>query len=60
MMNIGCSVFIPLNTPHDPDADLKVLFEAVNEFDKANKEMAKKVFQGHIIQNQAKRWSASD
>jgi len=43
----------------EPDGDLKLMFEAVDQFDADDKQMAKKVIQGLIIQNQTKRWSAS-
>lgn len=41
-----------------PDADLKLEFEALSQFDPEEKAIAKKVLQGLIIQHQAKRWTA--
>lgn len=40
-----------------PDEDLKLEFEALNQFDAEEKAIAKKVLQGLIIQHQAKRWT---
>ncbi|MCU7861578.1 MAG: helix-turn-helix transcriptional regulator [Candidatus Thiodiazotropha sp. (ex Lucinoma kastoroae)] len=40
-----------------PDEDLKLEFEALNQFDAEEKAIVKKVLQGLIIQHQAKRWS---
>ncbi len=42
-----------------PDADLKLEFEALCQFDQEEKTIAKKVLQGLIIQHQAKRWSSA-
>lgn len=41
-----------------PDADLMLEFEALNQFDAQEKEVARKVLQGLIIQHQAERWSS--
>lgn len=42
-----------------PDADLKLEFEALSQFDPEEKAIAKKVLQGLIIQHQAKRWTSA-
>lgn len=42
-----------------PDEDLKMEFEALNQFDAEEKAIAKKVLQGLIIQHQAKRWTSA-
>ncbi len=41
-----------------PDADLVLEFEALSQFDAQEKEVARKVLQGLIIQHQAERWSS--
>ena len=40
-----------------PGDDLKLEFEALNQFDDEEKAIARKVLQGLIIQHQAKRWT---
>ena len=42
-----------------PDADLKLEFEALSQFDPEEKAIARKVLQGLIIQHQAKRWDSA-
>ncbi len=42
-----------------PDADLRLEFEALSQFDPEEKAIAKKVLQGLIIQHQAKRWTSA-
>lgn len=42
-----------------PDADLKLEFEALSQFDPEEKAIAKKVLQGLIIQHQVKRWTSA-
>lgn len=42
-----------------PDDQLRLEFEAINEFDPEEKAVVRKVLQGLIIQHQTKRWSAA-
>lgn len=42
-----------------PDAELRLEFEALSQFDPEEKAIARKVLQGLIIQHQAKRWTSA-
>ena len=57
--HISADILLFEKEEREPPDDLKIMFEAVGAFDDDDKQMAKKAIQGLIIQNQAKRWSAS-
>lgn len=42
-----------------PDDDMALLFEAVSEFSKAEKETVRTVLSGMVLQHSARRWDSS-
>jgi transcriptional regulator with XRE-family HTH domain len=55
-LNVSTDALLFDKEERGPNDDLKMAFEAINQFDKEDKAMAHKVLNGLIIQSQTKRW----
>ncbi len=55
-LSVSADVLVFDKDERGPDEELKLVFEALSQFNPEDKAMAKKILHGLILQHQAKRW----